>query len=807
MSVTQQRRAGSLLRFVGAWALTLAVLAALLVVVPASRRAPAAVAGTIVTSQLGFAPGDPMSAVLGVPTGSVVERTLRVVDADGVAVWAGDGSAVEYRPGGWIGSDQIGDTYRLDFTAARLPPGRYRIESNGVRSPLFPVGIGSYDVTHLDPLEFFRIQLAGEPHSWVSLDGTSGGHGPSHRDDARQATRRDKGGGDTALIQQDALTLPGGRRDVAGGWYDAGDYNEYMGNTPWAAYLLLRTAEDRSAYWQTVDDGDGVPDLLEVARPALEWMLKMQHTDGSVYERVFNGYAAAFDGRPDRETDGVVGTADDRPLDTDRYADITAKAVYAWAVGYRVFGDPRYLTAARRAWDWASVNQTRVKPKVYGGGLYFGDIDMGLTLGAVELHRAQAASGSAVDGRYLAHATARVRAHLDLGDWTSPSSWDSQGSYVLRTFYPYAETADQGRIVAQLAAAADRAIAAQATNAYRFTDWWVYGDFGQNETSASASGDALWLHEITGERRYYDYAVNQLAWIFGRNPFGESWLAHEGAVEFTRSPHWRATAKHPIRGVVVPGATDRNGDRVPDYTDTGEWFYAEPSINQQAMFIRVMTDLYFRAGGTVNPPQNLPPAIRISAPQSGASVTGSTVVSATVTDSTGVASVVLSIDGGPATPLTPTSDPSVWQIIVDTRSYADGNHQLKVVAADPEGLTAQQSVTVAFVNSGAQTLRVHRIEGAIVRKSTRSQGRCDIFVVDAFGRPISGAAVSGAWSGSATDTFTGTTDSSGKATDYSNSATVPVGATFTCSVRGIAKSGWTYTPSANGMTSLTLTVT
>ena len=59
--------------------------------------------------------------------------------------------------------------------------------------------------------------------------------------------------------------------------------------------------------------------------------------------------------------------------------------------------------------------------------------------------------------------------------------------------------------------------------------------------------------------------------------------------EYTRIPYWKATAKHPIEGVVVPGATDRDGNGIPDYADNGEYFYSEPTINQQAMFIRVMT--------------------------------------------------------------------------------------------------------------------------------------------------------------------------------------------------------------------------
>lgn len=763
----------------------------------------------VVTSQLGYVPGDPMSAVLMVPTGTVVNRSFRVLDTNGTLVVTSAADAAVLFPGGWAGNDSVGDTYRLDFTGAALPAGEYRVESNGSISAPFRVAADVYDVTRLRPLEFFRIQLSGVPSSWSALDGTVGGHGPDHLDDGRQATRKDRGGGDRALIQQDYLALPGGWLDVSGGWSDAGDYNKYMGNTPWAAYLLLLTLEEHGGYWAGVDDDhNGQPDLRDVVRPALDWMLKMQHTDGSIFERVFNGYGAAFDGRPDLETDNRPGTSDDRPLDTDRYADITVKAAYAWAAGYRVFGDARYLTAARAAWDWAFANQTRVKPKVYGGGLYFGDIEIGLTLGALELHRAEGAAGLTPHPKYLQYASARVRSHLDAGDWTNPSSWDYQQSYALIRYFALANDTDQGRILAQLRGRWDWAIGNQNANAYRMNDEWLYGDFGQNENSTSSAGDALWLFERTGDRRYYDYAVNQMSWVFGRNPFGESWLASARVSEYTRVPHWRATAKRAVEGVVVPGATDRNGNGRPDYTDTGEWFYSEPTVNQQAMFLRVMTALFVASGGVVEPPSNAPPAIAILSPSAGATLSGTVVVSASVTDAGGVLSVSYAVDGGAASPMTLSAPPNTWTAPLDTTALSDGLHQIAVLAVDNEYLLSTAAVTVGVQNGSQPSLHVDRVTAVLVKKGggSRVQARGDIFIYDAFGAPVAGAVVTGHWTGAATDTFSVTTDASGKATDYSDSRAAPSGSVFTCVVDSVSKAGWLYDAGANSQTSGSVTV-
>jgi len=560
---------------------------------PFPGRVEAAGPGAIIVSQVGFAPGDSKSAVFAAPAGTEMEPSFNVVEeATGAVAYQSQEGDVQYYPNGWFSYNSTGDTYLLDFTRWRAAPGRYVVQSNGARSFPFAIGPRVYDIRRTAPLEFFSVQQSGVSVSWRSLDGTTGSHGPDHLDDSRQPRGQDQGGDDGLLVQQDLIQLPGAHLDTTGGWADDGSYNKYMGNTPWAAYLLLLTYEDFTSYWSGVDgNGNGRPDLLDYVRPALEWMLKMQHSDGSVYERVFNGFRDNFNGRPDLETDNIPGNTDDRPLDTDRYADITAKSSYAMATAYRVFGDPRFLDMAVSAWEWAYNNQDSVKAKRYGGGMYFGDIEIGLTLGAVELHRALAVA-EIPDPKYLDYAMAHVQDHLAAGDWTKPSTWDYQQSYVLIRYFELAPGADQVRIIQQLAGHLDRGIQSQERNAYRMNDEWLYGEFGQNDLSTSSAGDALWVFGRTAQRKYYDYAVDQMAWVFGRNPFGKSWLASALMSDYPRILHWRTTANHPLEGVIVPGAADRDGNGLPDYTDTGFWAYSEPSINQQAMFIRVMSTLY-----------------------------------------------------------------------------------------------------------------------------------------------------------------------------------------------------------------------
>ncbi|MBI4320723.1 MAG: glycoside hydrolase family 9 protein [Chloroflexi bacterium] len=548
----------------------------------------------IFTSQLGFTPGDDKFAVLAVAPSATVEHSFQVVDtASGRTVFDSKPGDVRYFGEGWKGSNDTGDTYVLDLSGWNAAPGRYRVESNGLASYPFRVGEDVYDIRQMDPLNFFNTQRSGVAVAWKSLNGTSGRHKPDFLDDARAGEIGDAGGGDPLLLEQPPLFAPGQQIDVRGGWFDAGDYNKYMGNAPWAVYNVLLAYEDAPAYWDKLDhDRNGSSDLLDAAVPPLEWMLKMMHPDGSVYERVYDKQNLSFDGRPDQETDNLFGTLDDRPLDTDRWADVTAKSSYAMAAASRIFkasddnASARYLDMARRTWDWAEQNQTIVKAKKYGGGLYFGDVENGLALGAIELYWATG------EQRYLDFASKLVADHLKAGDWAEPSGWDYQRSNTLQRFYPYASKEQQGIIVQQLGDRIERGIAQQANNPYRVNGEFLDRGFGMNDVTASHAVDALWLFQQTGKPEYYRYALNQMQWIWGRNPFGKSWLASELVSDYPAVIHSRVTNQHPIGGVVVPGAVDFDENGLPDYADVDFWAYTEATINQQAVYTRAVTNLY-----------------------------------------------------------------------------------------------------------------------------------------------------------------------------------------------------------------------
>ncbi|MFC6841607.1 glycoside hydrolase family 9 protein [Xanthomonas theicola] len=66
------------------------------------------------------------------------------------------------------------------------------------------------------------------------------------------------------------------------GWYDAGDYNEYVVNSGIAVYTLLAAYERLPAYFaaqkEGIPDSGGVPDILREVDWNLQGMRAMRHT-------------------------------------------------------------------------------------------------------------------------------------------------------------------------------------------------------------------------------------------------------------------------------------------------------------------------------------------------------------------------------------------------------------------------------------------------------------------------------------------------------------------------------------------------
>lgn len=144
-------------------------------------------------------------------------------------------------------------------------------------------------------------------------------------------------------------------KNLSGGWHDAGDYNKYV-NFTWSTLLDLMLAyEENPTVWpdnyNIPESGNGTPDLLDEIKFELDWLLKMQNSDGSVICVIGGGGASPPSGDTQVRRYGPATTS----------ATFSSAGIFALAaIQFNAIGQTAYATtlqtAATNAWTWATAN-------------------------------------------------------------------------------------------------------------------------------------------------------------------------------------------------------------------------------------------------------------------------------------------------------------------------------------------------------------------------------------------------------------------------------------------------------------------
>jgi endoglucanase len=147
-------------------------------------------------------------------------------------------------------------------------------------------------------------------------------------------------------------------KDLHGGWFDAGDYNKYASWTARNIIVLLRAYSENATAFRDdtgiAESGNGVPDILDEVKWALDWLERMQNTDGSLL--CVQGLDQAS------PPSAATGPSYYGPATTA--ASLMGAAAFAYAAkiysarseaDLRAYGND-LATRAIRAWDWATAN-------------------------------------------------------------------------------------------------------------------------------------------------------------------------------------------------------------------------------------------------------------------------------------------------------------------------------------------------------------------------------------------------------------------------------------------------------------------
>ncbi|MEP1231572.1 MAG: glycoside hydrolase family 9 protein [Litorimonas sp.] len=451
-------------------------------------------------------------AVIDVKTGRAVYqgapmswKSGRVDDASGDKVWVFDFSGVS-------------------------TPGRYVIRDVDRRVNSYPFEIRSDIYTPVLKAAFktFYLQRAGfEKRAPFAPTGFS--------DKASHLARGQDTQARLFLRKSDNSTT----RDLRGGWYDAGDYNQY---TSWTAeYItsLLNSYLENPNVWTDdfgiPESGNGVPDILDEVTWGLDWLERMQNPDGSMLSILGRDSAS-----PPSSAKGAsyYGPANSSATVASAGAFALAAKVYQ-TQGSSRSASLKYERRARQAWAWA-----KKYPRVVFKNNDAASNSEGLGAGQQEVEAQRYAKKRLIAASYLFAATGETdfanvveRAYGAVNPMSadSPNGFEGDMAFALLYFARQANVKAQfrNRILrdyGQNILGAYNALPAVVNqeDAYgAYTDGYWWGSNGVKARRGSVFTQAA-LANVGRQPKaaYLNAASHYLHYLHGVNPNGKVYLSN-----------------------------------------------------------------------------------------------------------------------------------------------------------------------------------------------------------------------------------------------------------------------------------------
>jgi len=402
--------------------------------------------------------------------------------------------------------------WHVDFSKVSQT-GRYEIvdAQRGVTSAPFDIKPNVYRPIFVEAVRNFYYQRAGieklPPYIGAPWTDTA-----SHMQDMSARRFLDKDNPDT-------------ERDLYGGWYDAGDYNQY---TTWTSNyivtLLLTYAERPEIFtddFNIPESGNRIPDVLDEVQWGAAWLARMQSEDGSCLS--------------------VLGRAEASPpsaaTEPSYYGDASTSATLscsaAFALSSKIFAQRRsgrlrqksadYKARAIAAWDWAEAN-----PDVVFRNNDDAAGTSGLAAGQQEVDAAQRAKIRLKATIYLFALTGEKKYHAVIRE--NYKSYDVFQTGFISDFRGfdyddllfYAGLPNADRRIAREIKSALRPRKTINDDPYRspITEY----TWGSNSTKSRAG--ALQSHPLTRSAQSYADGANYLHYLHGVNPLGLVYLSN-----------------------------------------------------------------------------------------------------------------------------------------------------------------------------------------------------------------------------------------------------------------------------------------
>ena len=534
----------------------------------------------ITLNQVGFIPGQTKQAVLRNVEGKV-DETYTIINADtGEEVSSGSVKVV-------AGRNESSKEYVgiADFTNFNTP-GRYKIYAyNCGESPVFEIGTGVYNNLTKDVIMMLYRQRCGE------VKGASGdkfAHSACHQDDA--------------IIYGTSTKI-----DVDGGWHDAGDYGKYVVPGAQTVANLLMTFErvggDSDKYFKYdsyVTQDSSIPDLLEEAMYELDWMLKMQNSEGQVYHKVTTKQFPENNVLPQNDNGQLYVSAPSYAATADFAAVMAYAARILDGAGLLADKVDEYSAAATKAYSaLASMSKTSFKnPDDIKTGEYpDSDLNDELAWAAIEMY---ALTNS---DTYLATFKEAFNKGTDLGlGWANVNGFAAFEAIMFTYDRTETEYKTLYKDIAELFMDyANKLVTNAKKDAYNVTiapkaDGYVF-DWGSNLTVASNGIildlaqillndedviDALGIETIQKvnelQAEYTKYKQTQLNYLLGQNACAYCFVTGYGTLT-PKDPHHRPSIANgeAMKGMLVGGPDSNFEENGADSVATRSCAKAAPA--------------------------------------------------------------------------------------------------------------------------------------------------------------------------------------------------------------------------------------
>lgn len=441
--------------------------------------------------------------------------------------------------------------YRGDFTAFTRQ-GVYTIRTTtGDESPAFTIQDTVYKAIWKSSLKGFFFQRCGMPLG-IAYAGIYT-HLVCHTSDGTfHATAESSG-----VIQ------------ATGGWHDAGDFGKYVVNAGVSVGTLLAAYETSPVRFAADDlgipeSGNGIPDILDETRYELEWLLKMQASNGGVFDKLtraqFEGFVMPQADNGTRYIYQIASTA------TGDFVAVMARAARVYQSVDPSFAQ-RCLSAAARGWQFLEKSPSIVpaggfrNPTGTATGEYGDSDDFD--------ERLWAAAEMLATTRESKYKTYYSLYYSQKSLLSQSMSWQNVTALAHLTYlkveFPGKDSSIVRALRSSLQSFCQTQVARRTSGGFPVT--LVPGEFVWGSNSVALNNAILLIvgYELLGNIEYRDVALEQLHYVLGLNPRATSYLTGAGTKR-PFFPHHRPSASdnifEPVPGLLVGGPNQYLSDPV-----------------------------------------------------------------------------------------------------------------------------------------------------------------------------------------------------------------------------------------------------